>query len=199
MNPTIFFDKIRASIFRPNLDEGQVTGCNALLKATNGLPTDFTAYALATAYHETAHSMQPINEYGGDSYFTRMYDILGNRPSLAREMGNTVAGDGIKYHGRGFVQLTWKCNYKKAAEKLNVNLVDSPDLALQPEYAGLILRHGMEEGWFSGKTLADYLTASGNSTEQQFIEARHIINGNDCAALIAGYAIEFRSALTAAS
>ena len=43
----------------------------------------WTAYALATAYHETASTMQPIRENGTESYFTRMYDVTGARPKLA--------------------------------------------------------------------------------------------------------------------
>lgn len=179
-------------------DEDQVMGCQTLLTAMAGLPTSFTAYALATAYHETAHTMQPVNEIGGDAYFTRMYDICGNRPELAKEMGNTTLGDGIKYHGRGYVQLTWKDNDQKAADKLGVDLVQHPALALQPENAAQILRHGMVEGWFAGKTLADYLPGTGSATDAQFTQARRIINSLDCAELIAGYALEFQSAIVAA-
>lgn len=163
-----------------------------------GLPTSFTACALPTAYHETAHTMQPVNEIGGDSYFTRMYDISGNRPELAKEMGNTTPGDGIKYHGRGYVQLTWQDNYQKAADKLGVDLVQHPELALQPDNAAQILRHGMVEGWFTGKTLADYMPGTGAASEAQFTQARRIINGLDGAELIAGYALEFQSAIEAA-
>jgi hypothetical protein len=34
-----------------------------------GAPLSWTAYALATAYRETASTMQPIKEYGGPSLF----------------------------------------------------------------------------------------------------------------------------------
>jgi putative chitinase len=60
-----------------------VNGCNAVLAAMEGCPLSWTAYALATAYHETASTMQPIKEYGGQTYFTRMYDVAerGLRPA----------------------------------------------------------------------------------------------------------------------
>ena len=62
------------------------------------------AYVLATTNLETGYTMRPINEFGGNAYFKKMYDIKGDRPSKARELGNLSPGDGIKYHGRGYVQ-----------------------------------------------------------------------------------------------
>ena len=122
-----------------------------------GLPLSWCAYALATAYHETAHTMQPIKEYGGPKYFTRMYDPTGTRPKLAASMGNTSAGDGPKYCGRGYVQLTWKNNYARAGKAIRVDLVNNPDLAMQPDNAARIMREGMVDGWFTGKAFKDYL------------------------------------------
>lgn len=198
MNEKIFFDGVRAGLLGPKLDEGEVTGCQAILEACAGFPVAWTAYALGTAYHETAHTMQPIKELGGPKYFHRMYDIEGARPALAKRHGNTTPGDGVKYAGRGYVQLTWKCNYALAAEKLNVDLVGNPDLAMNKDIAALILRHGMKDGWFTGKSLADYLTTSGPAGRAQFASARRIINGTDKAQLIAGYAMDFQNALIAA-
>jgi predicted chitinase len=141
--------------------------------------------------------MQPIMENGGPRYYTRMYDITGQRPKLAGKMGNTQAGDGIRYAGRGYVQLTWKVNYQKAARELNQNLIDHPDLAMRPDNAALIMRRGMMDGWFTGYRFSDYLPAQGPATAQQFTRARRIINGTDKAALIARYATQFQRALQA--
>jgi len=88
-------------------------------------------------------------------------------------------------------------NYAKAGQKLNVDLVGNPDLAMNADIAALILRHGMREGWFTGRGLQHFLPASGLATEAQFQAARKIINGVDKAALIAKYAVQFQSALTA--
>lgn len=195
--PSKFFDAMRSGLMAPTLDNNEVSGSNAILEAMGGLPIAWCAYALATAFHETAHTMQPIKEYGGDKYFTRMYDITGARPTLARKMGNTAPGDGPRYCGRGYVQLTWKVNYAKAGQKLNVDLVGNPDLAMNADIAALILRHGMREGWFTGKSFQSYLPASGLATAAQFQAARRIINGTDKQALIANYAIEFQKALVA--
>jgi predicted chitinase len=53
-------------------------------------------------------------------------------------MGNTEPGDGFKYRGRGFIQLTGKNNYASMGAALNLPLVDNPDLANEPVVAARI-------------------------------------------------------------
>lgn len=196
-NPPAFFDVLRHGLLGPTLSAEEVKGCAAILTAMEGAPLSWTAYALATAYHETASTMLPIREYGGPTYFTRMYDVTGARPQLALANGNTCAGDGTKYCGRGYVQLTWKNNYKRAGEKLGIDCVNYPDLAMQPDNAAKIMRKGMEEGWFTGKSFSSYLPAAGRATTVQYLNARHIINGTDRAQKIAEHAKAFETALEA--
>jgi predicted chitinase len=50
-------------------------------------------------------------------------------------MGNTAAGEGFKYRGRGLIQLTGKDNYKKFGDLIGVDLVSNPDLANDPDIA----------------------------------------------------------------
>ena len=195
--PRKFFDCCRKTVMGPTLEPKEVSGANAVLEAMEGLPKAWVAYALSTAWHETAHTMQPIKEYGGRSYFTRMYDVRGRRPNTARRYGNTSPGDGPKYCGRGYVQLTWKNNYIKAGKKLGVDLVGNPKLAMDRGIASKIMRHGMREGWFTGKRFDSYLPASGEASRAQFRSARRIINGTDKSAQIARYALEFQAALVA--
>ena len=205
-----FFDHCRREpngqpgVMGPTLDNDEVSGAEAIIKAMDKLPIAWVAYALATAWHETAHTMQPIKEYGGNRYFTRMYDVQGRRPSLARRHGNTSPGDGAKYPGRGYVQLTWKDNYIKADKvcadaglikpgELNGN----PDLAMRPDIAAHIMRDGMWQGWFTGRSFQSFLPAAGQANYQQFKSARRIINGTDKWTLIAKYAVDFQEALCA--
>jgi predicted chitinase len=54
------------------------------------------------------------------------------------KMGNTEPGDGFKYRGRGFIQLTGKNNYASMGKALNIPLVDNPDLANDPVVAARI-------------------------------------------------------------
>lgn len=191
----VFFDVCRHGVMGPTLDSDEVRGSEVILDAMEGMPLTYTAYALATAWHETAHTMQPVREMGGPAYLRRMYDVEGNRPALARKMGNTNPGDGIRYCGRGYVQLTWKNNYARAAAKLGAPLAQQPDLAMRPDIAAKIMRQGMNEGWFTGKAFRHYLPARGTASKPMFVEARRIINGLDRAGLIADYALQFQTAL----
>lgn len=193
--PGLFFMGVRGALFCHTMNQSEVAGCNTILAAMEGSPLSYTAYALATAYHETAHTMQPINEYGGPSYFERMYGPSGRRPDTARQWGNTNPGDGNRFHGRGYVQLTWRNNYRKAGAALGVALEEHPELALNPDVAAKIMRRGMEEGWFTGHGFKSYLSPIGAEDTESFTEARHIINGSDRAEMIAGYAIDFQTAL----
>lgn len=195
-NAKAFFEHCRRTVMGPRLTQMEVMGAETLLDALQGLPVAYVAYALATAWHETAHTLKPIKEYGGKAYFTRLYDVTGNRPKMARANGNLYPGDGPRFAGRGYVQLTWRDNYRRAGQMLGVPLVDKPELAMDPEIAGKIFRHGMLEGWFTGKCFADYLPSDGPGTREQFRKARRIINGIDKARLIAGYALDFQDALT---
>lgn len=52
--------------------------------------------------------------------------------------GNDHPGDGYAYHGRGYIQLTGKENYRAAGEALQLDLVKHPELASQPENAAKI-------------------------------------------------------------
>ncbi|WP_334177127.1 glycoside hydrolase family 19 protein, partial [Pseudoxanthobacter sp.] len=128
------FSAIDAPLFpgvlKPAQQEGIRTIIDCWQKEAGAAPAAALAYVLATAYHETATTMQPIAEYGGDAYKTRLYDVNGDNPQRARRNGNDKPGDGIRYAGRGYVQLTWKTNYRHAGERLGIDLVAQPDLAL---------------------------------------------------------------------
>jgi hypothetical protein len=139
----------------------------------HGLLRNQAAYCLATCWHESAHTMKPVREYGGETY-------LKSKPYYP-------------YVGMGYVQLTWKANYQKASAKVGVDLVANPQLALDPQYAAPILVIGMQEGWFTGKKLSDYITLQSSD----FTNARRIVNGTDKAAIIAGYAKQYDALLTA--
>jgi putative chitinase len=195
INRQNFFGEVRRKLFNGRLGSRQTEGMTAILNRFEAGPEPLDrrhlAYALATTHHETARSFQPIRERGGAAYLRNNYDITGNRPQLARANGNLEPGDGIRYSGRGFVQLTWKNNYRFAGEKLGIDLVARPDRALELPIATEILVRGMREGWFTGKTLSDYFNAS----DTDWIDARRIINGVDMARTIASYARIYFDAL----
>lgn len=198
-----FYDFLRSNhMLGPKISPTEFEGCDKIIRAcaVAGWPVSYVAYALATAYHETAHTMQPIKEIGGTAYFTRMYDINGNRPAKAKELGNLTPGDGARYPGRGYVQLTGKKNYAKATAKLralgiDVDLVANPDRAMEPMIAAIIMVYGMLEGWFTNRKLPDDLPSRGPATLRQFVLSRDIINGTDKDDEIAAYAIDFQTGL----
>lgn len=198
MDRGVFFSKARAGLLGPTLTQSEVDGCNAILDAMAGAPLAHCAYALGTAYKETAHTMQPIKEFGGDTYFFRRYDPQGQCPSIAAALGNTQPGDGVKYCGRGYPQMTGRKNYARASAELGVDLIGHPELAMAPTIAARVMRRGMDEGWFTGRSFSTYLPPVSPGNLQSFTAARRIINGQDCADEIARYALEFQGYLTAA-
>lgn len=147
-----------------------------------GLLRNQLAYVLATTYWESGKTMKPVRE----AYYLegKVKDVEAWRKRNLRY---------FPYYGRGFVQLTWDYNYKKADEKLKLNgtLIKNLDRALEPEIAKQTLVVGMIEGWFTGKKLSDYITLK----KSDFVEARRIINGTDEAQTIADFAVEYNSAL----
>lgn len=183
-NAAAFFDVIRASLFGGSLTQGQVDGHNIVGNVCSiaGLDPvlEQSAYILATVYHETAQTMQPIEEYGG---------------------WNTSYAP---WFGRGYVQLTWEENYEKQQEKLGAieqvhiyripyQVHDDWNLALVPSTSALVTVGGMRDGDFTGKKLSDYIT----SGSVDYVNARRIVNGTDRAEQIAGYAREYEIALRA--
>lgn len=144
-----------------------------------GLTAPQTAYVLATAYWETAGTMEPVRE----AYF------LGSAAESYRaKLGYSP------WYGRGFVQLTWQANYERAGRELGIELLSNPDLALDPDVAAQVLVAGMVEGWFTRRKLGDYITG----TRCDYVGARRIINGTDRADRVAEIAGEYEDALTPA-
>lgn len=179
-----FYDSLRAS-FGP-LKQNQVDGIEHLLKATEGLPLAHRAYILATAWHETGPTssdlhMTPRREIWGPTTAQKGYEGR-------KDLGNTEPGDGKRFAGRGYVQITGRHNYTKASAVVMRDLVNNPDLALDPDLAAKIMVNGMTQGWFTGKRISDF---------QSYVNMRRAVNGTDKADLIAGYADKFEAALRA--
>lgn len=201
-----FYDWLRDNdMLGPKISNEEFAGCKAITDAcaADGWPVSWTAYALATAYLETNHTMLPVLEAywlspaNRAAYYRRMYDIQGQRPQKARELGNVNPGDGALFPGRGYVQLTGRANYLKAGTALGVDLIANPGRALEPGIAAQIMVRGMREGWFTGRDIDDDLPRNTAATLQEFTRSRDVINGTDKQAEIAGYALDWQQALIA--
>lgn len=201
INRKFFFDNLRRTLFTGKLTSGQVSGLTVILdswEAAHSKKDDrWLAYALGTTFHETAFTMQPVRERGSKDYFFRMYDPgspLPRRAKLARDMG-ARPGDGVVFYGRGFVQLTWRSNYAKAGKAFAKDLTSSAaaaDRALEAQLAAKIMFMGMESGMFTGKKFADYF----NEGDEDWLNARRIINGLDSAEDIERYALKFYASIS---
>lgn len=58
------------------------------------------------------------------------------------DLGNTSPGDGVKFKGRGLIQITGKANYLALMLALNVDCLVHPEVLEQP------LNAAMSAGWF---------------------------------------------------
>ena len=136
------------------------------------------AYIMATSEWETAHSHEPVVE--------------------AFWLSESWRRNNLRYypwHGRGFVQLTWEDNYKRAQDELGLGtlLTDDPDKAMEPTIAAQIIVRGMAQGWYTGKKLSDYIGGG----QADYVEARRIVNGTDKAKEIADIAEEYETLIRA--
>lgn len=179
MDLNIFFNSVRSSLFRGVLTQPQVDGMLSLVNRglNQNIDLRWIAYILGTSYHETARTMQPIEEYGRGA---------------GRPYGRPDPETGKTYYGRGFVQLTWKANYAEMSRKVNVDLVRQPELALDIQIATEIIYVGMIDGTFTRGTykLPMFFTRTGSD----WYNARRIVNGLDKAGPIANYALAFYKA-----
>jgi len=90
------------------------------------------AYMMSTCFWETARTMQPVREMGGEAYLKKK-----------------------KYYpwvGEGLVQVTWEVNARKFGATAPGQLMTWP-LCLKPLFDGMI------KGMFTGKKLSDYFNA----------------------------------------
>lgn len=119
-----------------NIKENLPFVCDGL-KGKDLVDKPMVLMALATIRAET-ESFEPISE--GRSKFNTSpgghpFDLYDNR----KDLGNQGAGDGAKFCGRGYIQLTGRHNYQKYGQALGIDLINNPTLANDPTIAGQLL------------------------------------------------------------
>lgn len=140
------------------------------------------AYIYATIFHEGARKE--------NGKFRRLVSVEEIGKGKGKPYGGKIKYSKTPYitpdklyFGRGFVQITWYEVYEKFGKVLKIDLLNNPDLALNPNIGAKIAVVGMRDGLFTGVNLERYF----NDTRTDAINARKIINGTDKADLIAGY------------
>jgi len=178
------FDAFRTSrILGGTISQQEVSGVNGILDAFekhgNGSKKTL-AYALATAFHETGTLMVPVREgFAKTDWAARR--IVGHR-----KYGRPAGAHGHVYYGRGHVQLTWLDNYRVTGEKIGEDLVQFPDLMLDPKISARVLIEGLIDGRWNPekKGVGHYLPESGRDNLRG---ARKTVNLTDKWSIIAGY------------
>jgi len=125
-----------------------------------GIRSDFVEIAAAaTIAVETARTFRPISEFGGAACFTKHYE---NRTDL----GNIRPGDGALFHGRGYIQITGRLNYRKYSHVAGCDLEFDPTKALDPAVSARIL----------ASYFADHRIDAAANT-QDWRKVRRLVNG----------------------
>jgi predicted chitinase len=124
-----------------------------------------TAAFLAQLAHESAQ-FRFMEEIWGPTDAQRRYEPPS---TLATKLGNTEPGDGLRFKGRGPIQITGRSNYRRFGDLLGLDLIADPPKAAQPDVAFRIAglfwsKKGLNE-------LADRVT------QEAFREITRRING----------------------
>lgn len=83
-----------------------------------------------------------------------------------KDLGNVYVGDGVKFKGRGLIQITGRANYEALGNYLDTDLIAKPELLEEPLYAAL------SAGWFWDKRKLNEL-----ADRMNFEKITRLING----------------------
>lgn len=111
-------------------------------------------------------SMATIRTEVGKMFLPVIENDSGAQYNGRMDLGNTQTGDGPLFKGRGFIQLTGRSNYTAYANKLTLDLVNHPDIALAPYEAAQILAQYFKD---KGCDIA--------CNSQDWTKVRQLVNG----------------------
>lgn len=110
---------------------------------------------------------QVMHESGGGIWLTEL--ASGQAYEGRKDLGNIHPGDGVKYKGRGFIQITGLTNYQAVSKALDHDFVNNPMDLSQPKWAAL------SAAWFW--TSKGLNTKAAPGTLAAFIACTKVING----------------------
>jgi putative chitinase len=94
-------------------------------------------------------------------------ELKKGKPLFMR-LGNTEKGDGVRFKGRGLIQVTGRANYETCGKALNLDLLTHPELLEEP------LNACRSAGWFwKSKGLNEW------ADKEDFVKITRIINGGE--------------------
>ena len=94
----------------------------------------------ANVARETHFLAQVAHESGGFNYVREL--ASGEAYEGRSDLGNNEIGDGVRFKGRGLIQITGRSNYADCGTALGADLVANPELLEQPDLAA------RSAGWF---------------------------------------------------
>jgi putative chitinase len=127
------------------------------------------AHFLAQLLHES-NGFRAVREYAtGAAYEGR------------KDLGNTQPGDGVRFRGRGLIQLTGRSNYQAFADRFKLDVISQPELLEQPRWGAVTALYYWNSRSLNKKVDARYLPpekAEGMSQDEQRLRAiTRIVNG----------------------
>ena len=139
---------------------------------TDSLNQVFARYDIDSPLRICHFLAQVIHESGGFLYNKEIWGPTKaqKRYEGRRDLGNDEAGDGYKYRGRGYIQLTVKFNYRVAGRDLGMDFVETPGLVAESPWNMLVA------GWYwDTRVLNDY--ADKDSIEDVTVRVNGGYNG----------------------
>lgn len=111
-------------------------------------------YGINTPNRILAFLSQIGHESGGLRYTQEL--ASGSAYEGNTDLGNVYAGDGVKFKGRGLIQLTGRANYQKMSEKTGKDLINNPKQVEEPDTATQVSAIWWSDRKRSGITLNEW-------------------------------------------
>ncbi len=87
-------------------------------------------YEINTPQREAAFLAQLAHESGSLRYVEEL--ASGEAYEGRKDLGNTMPGDGVRFKGRGLIQITGRANYKELSEELSYDFIADPEALEKP-------------------------------------------------------------------
>lgn len=155
------FTKAQLSYIVPTLKEPKLSLYFQYLTDT------MDKYAINTASQKAMFLAQIMHESAG-CYYTKEL-ASGAAYEGRKDLGNVKPGDGVRYKGRGLVQITGRSNYEQISKAFGMDFINKPELLETPEWAT------KSAGWFWNSRNLNALAV--NNTEAAFLAVTKKING----------------------